>query len=240
MTRTEAELYALVHDGAPGDVEFYRGRTRGAARVLELGCGWGRVAGSLECEHVIGLEADPGMRALARSLHPELEIIEGDMSTFCLGSFDRIVVPFTGLYCLTSEEALLGCLRRVRAGLAPGGRFIFDAYAADTFHEEARPADYPADRLEEVARITHSGEPLVVYERSRWDREAQRLDAIYRYVGPDGRERAELTIEHRYVLAPQLDRLLARAGLRLLERRGSFEGAPFTGSASMVVVATSA
>ena len=41
-------LYSLLHlGGFPGDVDFYRGRTAGAARILELGAGDGRVGAVL-------------------------------------------------------------------------------------------------------------------------------------------------------------------------------------------------
>lgn len=240
MTPAEAELYAQVHDGVPGDVAFYRAVTRDASRVLELGCGWGRVAAQLGCPEVIGLESDPGMRALAASRHPELRVVEGDMRSFSLGQFDRVIVPFTGIYCLLTEADVAACLRCVRASLAPGGRLVFDAYAADGFHAEARPEDYPDDELEEVARIEEGGEPLIVYERSRWDRGSQRMDATYVYVTASGEPRAEVTIGHRYLLSEQLETLLADAGMKLVSLNGSFDGAPYDGSGSLVVVAACA
>lgn len=240
MTPSEAELYALIHDGAPGDVAFYRAQTRGASRVLELGCGWGRVASQLECSEVIGLEHDSGMRALGAARHADLSILDGDMRAFALGSFDRIIVPFTGIYCLPTEEDVSRCLGCVRASLAPEGRFIFDAYAADTFHDEARPEDYPEDHLDEVARIDHGGEPLIVYERSRWDRDAQRMDATYVYQTEDAESRAEITVGHRYLLRAQLDPLLGNAGLRITSLWGSFDGDEYDGSGSLIVVAACA
>ena len=45
---SQAMLYSLLHlGGFPGDVDFYRGRTAGAARILELGAGDGRVGAVL-------------------------------------------------------------------------------------------------------------------------------------------------------------------------------------------------
>ncbi|MCB9596873.1 MAG: class I SAM-dependent methyltransferase [Sandaracinaceae bacterium] len=238
MTPEEAHLYALVHDGAPGDVEFYRTVTADAGRVLELGCGWGRVASQLACGEVVGLESDPGMRAVgaSRGFTP----VEGDMRSFDLGTFDFVIIPFTGIYCLLSEDDLLACLRSVRAALAPEGRLVFDAYAADRFHEDSLPEDYPDDLLELVAEIEHAGEPLLVYERSTWDKDAQRVDAHYVYEREHGGEViAEIEIGHRYLLSETLEPLLARAGLSLLAMRGSFDGEPFDTetSGSLVVVA---
>ena len=38
-----AELYALVHTGTTGDIDFYRDVCQGSEHTLELGCGHGRV-----------------------------------------------------------------------------------------------------------------------------------------------------------------------------------------------------
>lgn len=236
MTLEEALLYSLVHDGAPGDVAFYQRLAAGAGRVLELGCGWGRVASSLSAREVVGLESDPGMRALAEARG--FVATPGDMRDFALGAFDLVIVPFTGIYCLLTEDDLLAAFRSIRSALAPGGRLVFDAYAADRFHEESLPEDYPDDVLELVAEIEHRGEPLLVYERSTWDRERQRVDAFYLYERErDGLVIAELAIGHRYVLSETIGPLLARAGLRLESIAGSFEGEPFdrATSGSMVV-----
>lgn len=239
MTREEAELYALVHDGAPGDVAFYEEVTRGAGRVLELGCGWGRVARELEADEVIGLEDDEGMLALAeaRPAPAHVRFIRGDMREFDLGTFDRIIVPFTGIYCLLGEEDLLSCLKSVARALEPDGRFIFDAYRADAFHAEAVPEDYSDDELELVAEIEHAGEALAVHERSTWNRDAQRMDATYVYLHEETlEERATLTIGHRYILSPQLEPLLERAGLRLDASYGGFDRSPAEASSGLMLV----
>jgi len=240
MTPEEAALYAKVHDGAPGDVAFYRARTEGVGRVLELGSGWGRVASALGCREVVGLESDPGMRALAKE--QGFASVEGDMRDFSLGQFDKVIIPFTGIYCLLSEADLSACLSSVRRGLAPGGELIFDAYAADKFHAECLPEDYADIRREIVAEIEHDGATLTVWERSTWDRDAQRMDATYTYDDPYGHTMGEIEIGHRYLLIDQLEPVLAEAGLSLVSVAGSFEGEPFDveTSGSLVVTACAA
>ena len=237
-----AELYALVHDGALGDVEFYLRVTEPGQRVLELGAGWGRISDALRKEgrEVVALESDAGMRALAGSRHPEVDVRAGDMSRFSLEErFDRVLIPFTGLYCLESEAAVAACFAAARAHLVDGGALIFDAYAADAFHEESLPEDYPDDQLEEVAKVAHDGRALTVFEKSSWDREAQRMDATYVYVDDaSGDVVHEGTIAHRYLLAAQVERLLEEAGLKLEASFGGFDGRPFGQGGSMIVIAT--
>jgi SAM-dependent methyltransferase len=248
VTSLDPELYALVHDGAPGDVNFYCRVTHGARTVLELGAGWGRVSLALAeaGPEVVGLENDEAMLALARrrlseaspEVRERVRFVAGDMRAFALEErFDRIVVPFTGIYCLPDEDALAGCFRSVAAHLAEGGRFVFDAYAADDFHESSRPGDYPDDELAEVARVVHRGAPLTVYERSSWDRDRQRMRATYVYVGEDGAVVHEGSIDHRYLLSAQVGPLLDAAGLRLSSLEGSFGGTPFGVGGSLVVTA---
>ncbi|HJL16428.1 MAG TPA: class I SAM-dependent methyltransferase [Sandaracinaceae bacterium LLY-WYZ-13_1] len=251
----DARLYALVHDGAPGDVAFYRRLVAGARpaarrRVLELGSGWGRVARALaeDGHDVVGLERDAGMLAEAERQRADapapvrrrLRYVEADMAGFSLDQvFDRIVVPFTGIYCLPSDAALRRCLASVRAHLAPGGLFAFDAYDADPFHAEARPEDYPDDRLDPVAEVEHEGETLTVLERSTWDRDAQRLEATYVYRRADGSVLHEASIGHRYLLSAQVRPALEAAGLALASMHGDFDGTPYApGAGSLVVTAT--
>ncbi|MGE0788580.1 MAG: class I SAM-dependent methyltransferase [Sandaracinaceae bacterium] len=227
-----------MHDGAPGDLAFYLDEVRGAASALELGAGDGRIARAIAEAGIAttALERDEGMvaliedrgRALPSDARGRLRVVQGDMRSFDLGArFDRIVIPFTGIYCLLSEADLDACLGCVARHLAPEGRFVFDAYAADAFHREARPEDYPPDRRELVAEIVRDRERWTVYESSSWDRDAQRMDATYTYLDPSGRERAQIVVGHRYLLADQLEPALERAGMRLVERWGSFDREPF-------------
>jgi len=247
MTDTAA-LYDAVHTGTPGDVEFYLRLAEGASSVLELGCGSGRVLVALAAagHRATGIENDPAKleaaRARAARAGVSVELVDTDMAHFDLGArFDRIIVPFTGIYCLLTPRRLASCLRSVRKHLAPGGLFAFDAYAADEFHERMRPSDYPDDRLELVVEIEHEGEPLEVLEKSSWDRRKQRMDATYLYVTKDGDIRHEEVIGHRYLRRAQVEPLLARAGLELVSVHGNFEGGPYDPSGgSLVVIARAA
>lgn len=231
----DPELYDLIHRGNPGDVDFYRRICRGGARVLELGCGSGRIACALAAAgcRVVGLDHHPGMlRAAARraaGLEPEtadrLCWIEADMAAFALERrFDRVLIPYNGLYCLLDDAAVSACLRAAREHLAPGGRLVLDGYRMFT------PAECEAqDDADPVDQLTDGERRIAVYEQADWDPPAQRIDAWYSYhiLGPDGSNRHRYCIPQRYLLADQLDALLAAAGWRTVARYGDFDQQPF-------------
>lgn len=219
-----AELYRSVHRGNPGDVDYYRRVCSGADTVLELGCGAGRIAHAVAADgvDVVGLEMDPALRALGAD--GPASLLAGDMRSFSLGrTFDRILIPYNGLYCLTTDADQLRCLEQVRAHLVPTGLLVFDGYNADPFHEEGADGGNDEDELGMVARARAEGRQWRVYEQSRWEPRAQRITARYVHVPEDGGSPVEATIVQRYLLSWQVGPLLARAGLSLVALQGGFD-----------------
>jgi len=245
-----AELYELVHRGTAGDVAFYSRICAEVRSVLELGCGYGRLLEPLAelGLDVTGLERDPALlaRAAARLRRRGLsaQLVEGDMTKFDgartfapEGGFDRIVIPHSGIYCLPDDEACVACFRCCARTLRPGGALVFDAYAADAFHRDEDPADHRDERLDAVVSVEFQGRVYDVFERSRWDRDEQRLDVTYEYLPRGGGAVLQGRLLHRYLLRAQLAPLLERAGLRLQSLHGDWHGHP-TSSESDMWVAT--
>ncbi len=244
-------LYSLVHAGTPGDIAFYLERTHGAERVLELGVGYGRVMTSLARagRHVTGIDLHPGLLALA-SQHvarlPEVarlrtQLLHGDMSKLELSipaqaSFDCVIIPYSGLWCLLDDEAVRACLNGARKLLKPGGRLLLDAYAGDSFHDECIPQDQDDDQLDEVAVIVADHKGYDVYEKSTWDRAKQRLLATYVYAATEGSERLSFQIDQRYLLQEQLNALLAQSGYEIEHVWGDFEGCPYSEASDIIAL----
>ena len=232
-----AALYAQVHDGQAKDVDFYRRVCRGASSVLELGCGWGRVAIPIarDGRDVVGLDLSKDLLARARARAPELTWVCGDMTDFDLGrTFDRVIIPFNGIYCLLAESDVIAALRRVEAHLDDEGILAFDGYGADAFH--AQPDDPRWDEETFVKTIEALGTRWDVFERSRWDRRTRRIDAMYRHRPHDDRAEVTSTIPQRYLLRDELPRLLAEAGLTLVDVAGDFDGSPATTDSPSLIV----
>ena len=234
----DPELYALTHLGNPGDLAFYKKSCEGAESVLELGCGTGRVGLHLvEAGHrVLGLDDHPGMLTRLASAAQDLDAQTrarlrfkcSDMSAFQLDeSFERILIPYNGLYCLLTDQAVVDCFRTARRHLSPDGKLIFDVYRVFT-----PDPDYeaPEDDPDPVSCLSDGQNVIEVYERSDWDQAAQLLTAHYRYAvrGPMGDRDEEYTIPQRYLFPAQLSELLQKAGLLAEAWYGGFAFEPFT------------
>lgn len=240
-------LYALVHQGNPGDVALYLEECAGAARILELGCGYGRLSLALaqEGSEVWGIDLHDGLLALAESRRATLDakvaarvhLTHGDMRAIAVeGPFDFVIIPFSGLYCLDSDDDVLRCLQTARDLLTSDGVLLFDGYAADGFHEDCMPDDYPDDALEHVALIAKDGVSYDVYERSTWDRAQQRLLATYVHVPDGGGAQIEHVIAQRYLLSSQVVRLLSEAGFRVEHMWGAFDRSAFDAESEQLIV----
>ncbi|NVB42899.1 class I SAM-dependent methyltransferase [Pseudenhygromyxa sp. WMMC2535] len=248
-----AHLYVALHSGNPGDVDFYRQRCAGAASVLELGCGDARVLAALAepDRELVGVDLDDGLLALARARLQALppaqaeraELVRADMGAELeLGRrFDRVIIPFGGLYCLLEPAAVDVLLANVARHLGPQGRLILDVWAADGFHAEAEPEDLDPGWLEHVGavEVDEGEEESVRYEileRSSWDKAQQRLDVTYLHVPVGGEEAIEGELPQRYLLSEQLGEALSRAGLELESLLGDFEGAAYDEASKLMIV----
>ncbi len=135
-----APLYDLDVLGYDADIELYAalaeqaGRGARPARVLELGCGTGRVAAALAAEGhpVVAVDASEPMLARCRERCAALpaRCLRGDMRALDLGErFRLVLVPLGGLEHMQSAEELTQALATVERHLAPGGLAVVDVAA---------------------------------------------------------------------------------------------------------------
>jgi SAM-dependent methyltransferase len=110
--------------------EFIAAAVREHSRIeprtlLHMGCGGGHNDYTLKKHFAVtGVDISPGMLALARSLNPEVEYLEGDMRSVRLGrAFDAVIILDSIGYML-SEEELRQALATAHEHLKPGGAFL--------------------------------------------------------------------------------------------------------------------
>jgi len=244
----KALIYDRLHRGNPGDVGFYAHECAGAQSVLELGCGSGRVLEWLADEDIprlVGLDLDPHHVALASErLGAAATVHLGDMRDFEVpgASFDRILIPYNGLYTLPSDEDMVACLACARRHLAPGGAVVLDAYAVTD--ADIREMALEAQEASEVTFLVSLNLPDDVGRVVVWDREQalpgpRRRGIHYKYdvTLQDGEKRhLEVDLPHHYLRHRDLVAVLDRAGLRLDRLYGDFQGAPYDAQSDFYVV----
>jgi SAM-dependent methyltransferase len=168
------EEYDLEHHGDDEDTSFYLALARDLRprRILELGCGTGRITlplarqGVRDGFAVVGLDNQPEMLRRAVQSRDQadpdtrrgLSYVKADMLTWRSDSpFDLILIPCGSLSHVLELEAQIRLFRRCYDNLAPGGRFVAEvnmpnmAAYMDSFHIPPRaPIEIDLDTKNET------------------------------------------------------------------------------------------
>src|SRR2546430_715853 len=127
-TRAQAAKYYDLNPDIPADVPFYMGVIPSpGARILELGCGTGRILTPLaeKCGYIHGLDLSEAMVAVCRrkldatGIAPTKAQVEvQDITNFALNqTFDLIIAPYRVLQNLETDGAVIGLFRCIRQHL---------------------------------------------------------------------------------------------------------------------------
>ena len=242
---TDYRMDDQIHDGDwydrintfDHDLDFYHRLAEDAAGpVLEICAGTGRLTLPLAEAgiDVTGLDASPLMLAAARRKAAErgldVAFVEADMRDFDLDRrFDLVFIPFNSFQVMYSLEDAARALARVRAHLAPGGRFAFDVFNPDPrFFVERRDVWTETFRF-----LLDDGRECVVSERCAYDAATQVNRVVWRYLFGDEERRGQLDVRCFYPL--EMDLLLAHHGFEILSKHGDFEGTVFAEGAMKMV-----
>jgi len=147
----------LAEDGADlaGEARLVDAVAAPGSRVLDAGCGTGRVGGELarRGHHVVGVDADPELVAEAAANYPNEEWIIGDLTELDLRdsggnqvTFDAAVSPGNVLPFMAdgTQGLALSCLRRHIAptGFALIGFGTGRGYEVETFDADLSAAGW--------------------------------------------------------------------------------------------------
>lgn len=165
---------ALARSGADlhGEARFCAALLAPGARVLDAGCGTGRVANHLDelgfsC---VGVDVDESMLAVARRTAPQLPWHEADLSTVSARDLDGasdfdLVVMAGNVVPLLAEGTLVRAVGSMAALLRPGGLLVA-GFGLDAAHLPPRCPVTPLEEYDEACRLAG----LVPRERcSTWD-----------------------------------------------------------------------
>ena len=237
-----ADLYDHVGPyAARKDIKFYVDLAREASgRVLELGCGTGRVliptaeAGV----DITGLDASPSMLDVCRqklatlpsTIHKRTWLVHGDFRNFDLEEqYDLITMPFRPFQHLLTVEDQLACLASVRKHLHRGGKFVFDLFnpsipgLADETRLEAAQVEAEVT-LPDGRRFTRSHR----FVRKDFHRQINDLELIHDVVWPDGTQSQEVfAFQMRYFFRYEIEHLLVRAGFAVEAIYADWDRTPY-------------
>jgi SAM-dependent methyltransferase len=174
-----ARFRSLADSGedAHGEARFVDTLLGDPGSVLDAGCGTGRVAIRLASlgHHVVGVDLDASMLAVARAEAPDLAWRQGDLSDFDLGATFDVVLVAGNTVPLLEPDTLAAAARCLAAHMAPSGRLVC-GFGLD---EDHLPAGCPATPLADVeAAFTAAG--LVEEARfGTWDRDPWTAETGY-------------------------------------------------------------
>jgi SAM-dependent methyltransferase len=190
----------------------------GGGAVLELGVGTGRLAIPLAYHveapaTVAGIDASSAMLDRLRANDPEhrIEVTCGDMvDELPDGPFTLAFVAYNTIFNLRTQATQAACFEAVARRLAPGGRFVIEAFVPD---DPPRHGDDISVRTLEVGRV--------VLSISRHDAERQSAEGQFVEITESGGVRLR-PWSIRYATPGELDEMAASAGFELEARWGDF------------------
>jgi SAM-dependent methyltransferase len=190
-------------------------------RVLELGVGTGRLAIPLAAAGltVTGVDASPEMldRLRARPGAERIEVIQGDFVTVDAGGpYDVVLIAFSTLFLVPSQQGQLDCLNNVRQHLSPGGSLIVEAFVPD--HSR-----WVRGQNVTIGRLDDAGVSLKLSIHNPVDQVISTQD-----LSVDARGTTLRPNLLRYIWPSELDAMALASGLRLVRRTADWARTPFT------------
>ena len=190
-------------------------------RVLDLGCGAGRLATYLRplVEEYVGVDVSRHMVEHCRRAFKELEFIQGDMRSMPQienDSFDT-VFAVANLFDAVSHAERLEVLAEVRRILAPGGLLVFSAHNRN--YREAGDAPRLGRHRNPLTQMRLLLDYLQASSNHRRIKPFHRNESEYALLNDSGNNYHTL---HYYVSRDVQASQLARAGFELLECLGEY------------------
>ena len=209
--------YAKTYKDRRHDVDYYvRLARESKGPVLEYGVGNGRIglhvarAGiqlhGVDLSRPMLTDFEERLALEPKQVRARVSLAEGDMRTYRLGKRVPLVyAPFNCFLHLYTRADVEAFLARVRAHLAPGGRFVFDfsvPHGEDLSRDPERSFGSP--------RIRHptTGELVKYAERFEYDRLRQLLLIWMEFEPEDGGKAWKVPLTHRQYFPREVEALL--------------------------------
>ena len=244
-----AEYYDFDH-AVTLDLEFFLDfARRRQSPILELACGTGRVAIPLAEAgfEVYGVDLSERMLAIcrdkieARCLSERIQLILANMTSVDLPrkDFTLAYIALRSFMHLLTQEEQLACLRQVSKHLRPGGYCIVTMIAPDVERLAQKPTkafggrrEYDLPNGHRVARMDRLVQHDIALQIRHFELKLEEFDPRGTLV----RERL-VPLYTRYTFRYELQLLLERAGLELVDLFRDYDQNAYDGTGEMIAVA---
>jgi len=204
------------------------------AKILDLCCGQGRH--SLELARrgfeVVGVDLSEALlyaaRERAESEGLNVTFLQCDMREIDFSDeFNAIINMFTSFGYLESEAEDEKVLVKVAQALKSGGKFLLDVVNRDRLVRDFQGREWHA-----------ADEGWLVLEERTFDHLSGRIETRWVCVARDG-VRYERLSSIRLYTASELRTMLERAGLKVMELFGNYDGSPYSWDSQRLIIVAS-
>lgn len=221
------EMYEILHERPPLDeLDFYLSYAEKGQKIFEPLCGSGRFFLPFlnRGYKISGVDLSAEMLAKLKQKAPAAKVAQADVTEYNSGeTYDYIFIPSGSISLFTDLSMLKAILRKIKALLNPGGKFVF---AVDTV--EARVPDR-ADYTISVSVKTQEGFDLILKNKNQYD-EATRTQfspSIYElYDGSNLLQREYMDFQTHLYEPGEMEGYLYEAGFTQITVYADFDKKP--------------
>jgi 2-polyprenyl-3-methyl-5-hydroxy-6-metoxy-1,4-benzoquinol methylase len=230
---------ANIYDGlntSLDDLPFYNkwlSRIKDA-KILELGCGTGRLTIPLAIAgyDITGVDFTSSMLQTAKTKTAmaglDIEFVQADMRTLNLSKkFDVIFIPFNSIHHLYTNEDLFSTLKVVKNHLKVGGLFLLDCFNPNIqFIVQGEKATTNTAEYQ-----TNDGRKILIKQKMRYENGTQ-INRIEWHYFVNGKFDSIQNMDMRMFFPQELNSYLKCNGFNIMHKFGSFEEEAFGDSSA--------
>ncbi|MFX0201748.1 MAG: class I SAM-dependent DNA methyltransferase [Candidatus Hodarchaeota archaeon] len=247
--RAEVAKYYDYSPNTPDDISFYINKIpTPQAKILDLGCGTGRVTLALvpHCSYIHGIDLSEAMLSLCKRKLRDAKIPQnkakveiGDITDFELNqTFDFIIAPFRVLQIIESDSDIDGLFRCIDRHLAPSGTCILNVFNPNRDRETLR-REWCSNEERLAWEVPIKDGRIVCYDRRpRMNKEKLIIypELIYRkYQGDVLKDEVVFKIAMRCYYPDEFKRLITSHEFDIINLWGGYNGEPYGEGPELVV-----
>lgn len=215
------------------DFKFYERYINKNTRVLEIGCGTGRVTIPLssKCESIVGLDLSESMLNMLQSKlgniklksESNIKLIKGDMTNFNLNQqFDLIIFPGLTFISLISYDQRVKCLECVKKHMSNDCKVIIDQFNPNPDKFDINNEKFDFEYFDD--EVGYNIKKYSIQESHDKNNQIISMKYIYRVFDNEKLiEEIEDSFELGYLFDTEAKQLFASVGLEIINKYAGYD-----------------